>query len=129
MKVPGFILNRLIVKGSFRRFHDSSGAPAGFELEIRNRLGAGVVEGCSPIVIDGKEYPLERLTIEKGGASRKADEVSPSSPLAAPNDEKILLRVHDCEPIPDGRHTIRFGITLQGFGPVEVEYRDRLITA
>ena len=53
IKVPGFLLKRLYVKGSLQNTSD------GFMLSLKNTLGSGYAQELLPIKIDEEEMPLE----------------------------------------------------------------------
>ena len=48
MKVPGFLLRRLYVKGSL------AATEGGFEFQICNRLGSGYARRLLPLTLDGE---------------------------------------------------------------------------
>ena len=47
MKIPGFLLRRLYVKGSLQA------TQTGFAFELHNSLGSGSVHGMRPLTLDG----------------------------------------------------------------------------
>ena len=54
MRVPGFILRRLYVKGSLRNM------PGGFQFQLQNNLGSGQARKLMPLTVDGDEMPMDR---------------------------------------------------------------------
>jgi hypothetical protein len=126
MRVPGFILKRLLTKGGYRYFYTTEGTIAGVEIAIRNRLGKGEVEGCNPIVINGTAYPLEDISVVKAGKNYRASDIGEDTPLPIAYNEEILLRINRPEGFTPGTHTIQFAIILKNIGSVEIEYDDTL---
>ena len=50
MKVPGFIVEKVYVKGSLRN------VPGGFQFQLDNKMGNGQARKVKPLTVDGVEY-------------------------------------------------------------------------
>jgi hypothetical protein len=103
MKVPGFLLRRLVVKGSLRSSAD------GFSFDLSNSLGSGAVDRMLPVTVDGVALPLERAFFRgSDGAEVSFDQVSEAQPFALEMGRTVTIRV-DGVPLSPGKHEIGMG--------------------
>ena len=103
MKVPSFFVKKAIVKGSFRNVIEG-GEKTGFELTVKNKLGLGTLIGCYPVIINGKEYPIEKLVVSKDGKEYKASDIGESMPLTVKFGDEIVLRMMDGAGLDPGKY-------------------------
>ena len=60
MKVPGFILRRLYLKGSLRNM------PGGFQFQLQNNLGSGQARKLMPLMNLVSTIQVEGISLNKG---------------------------------------------------------------
>lgn len=123
--VSGYLVKRLIEPGSFRNY-GSDGAIEGFEVKLKNRLGAATVIGFTDIKVDGETYDLSRIEITKKGTKLPASAVSQSRPLSVAFGDELLIRVGKPGGIAAGSHRVSLGVNMVGLGGVDVDYEEKL---
>ena len=117
--VPAFLLKKLYVKGSLKTTDEGSG------LTIKNTLAPGTITKVSPVVIDGVEYPIEKISIGQKGSFRPADQITARSPYAfgLNNEAEIWIEGAGLEP---GIHSLAVTVTAKEVGELEIQIEDRL---
>lgn len=116
--VPSFLLKRLYVKGSFKNL------PNGFEFTLRNTLAPGTLIGLGPLQIDGRDIPLEKLSITAGNAVPvRASDVSTVAPRAFPLNIAVTLRVED-QPLAPGNHRMSVAVNTKEAGVLKIDAED-----
>ena len=115
--VPGFLLRRLYVKQSLRR------TGAGFEFELRNRLGSGYAHGMQPLKVDGVKVPPERTRFVLEGSETLFSEISRQSTFTLAMNKTIIVRTDgfDLEP---GTHKVEMGFDVPGLGTLQFDFTD-----
>jgi hypothetical protein len=115
--VPGFLLRRLYVKQSLRK------TGAGFEFELRNRLGSGYAHGMQPLRVDGVEVPPERTRFVLEGIETIFSEISRQSTFTLAMNRTIIVRTEgfDLEP---GTHKVEMGFDVPGLGTLQFYFTD-----
>ena len=119
MRVPGFILRRLYVKGSLRN------SPDGFQFEMENKLGSGQARKLMPLTVDGEEIPPDRtfFTVPAGRLSFNA--VSEETPFSLEMNRVSTIEVEGVS-LDRGAHKIGMGFVVAGLGDLEFDFVDEV---
>lgn len=117
LKVPGFLLRRLYVKGSLRATDD------GFALNLSNTLGSGYARRLLPVAVNGVQVDLSNCFFEVDGVEHEFAEVTPESPFSLAMNKTSTLVVRGVT-LPDGPVTLRLGFEVQGLGDLSFEITD-----
>jgi len=116
--IPGFVLERLYVKGSLRN------TPWGWQFEVRNELAQGSVISILALEVDGAVQPLEGLTIVfPGGSPRPATAVTPVAPLPLPVGVSLTVRMAGAALAP-GERTLKLRLKTQEIGDLAITVTD-----
>lgn len=117
--VPAFLLKKLYVKGSLKNTDEGS------VLVIRNTLAPGTITKVSPVVIDGKEFALEQISVGQGKSRRPAIEITPKAPFAFGLNAvaEIWIAGANLEP---GTHKLEVTVTAKEVGELNIQIEDRL---
>jgi len=115
--VPSFLLKKLYLKGSLRN------TERGFEFRIKNTLAPGTIVGLASLRVDGREVPLEVVTVAWEGGEARAAEVSPESPLSFGLNVEATLRVEG-EQLPAGAHQISLTVVTKEVGKLTIPIAD-----
>ena len=113
LKVPGFLLRRLYVKGSLRATSD------GFVLDFMNTLGSGYARRLLPVAVNGVEVDLSDCYFVVDGVA----DVTPETPFSLALNRTSTLGVRGVT-LPDGAVTLRLGFEVQGLGDLSFEITD-----
>lgn len=124
--VSGFLVKRLLVKGSFKNVFNDDGKAEGFQLLIRNRLAVTTIIGISPVKIDGEFFGIEQIAIKKGTQILKASRISESVPLNSGFGDEFTIIIADDQGLEAGTHTIELGLKIVGAGLIEAKFEDEL---
>ncbi len=119
MKIPSLILKQLYNFGSLKNLED------GVQLSLKNRLSETALTAVTRIVVDGKEQPLDRVTLHIDGESVTASTISADSPLQFALGQTVELRT-PAPPLDDGRHEIALGFETENFGRLKFKVKDGL---
>lgn len=117
MKVPGFLLKRLYVKGSLRNTAE------GFSLALKNTLGSGYAQRLFPLKVDGEDIPLDTSFFCLDGKEVSFSAVSKDAPftLGMNRETSMLVKGRTLDP---GPHKIGIGFTVVGLGDISFEVAD-----
>ena len=117
IKVPGFLLKRLYVKGSLRNTNE------GFQLSLKNSLGSGYAQRLLPLKVDGEEMPLEESFFVVDGKQESFTTVSQETPftLAMNRESQMMVKGRKLEP---GPHKVGIGFNVVGLGDLSFEVAD-----
>ena len=117
IKVPGFLLKRLYVKGSLRNTKD------GFHLSLKNSLGSGYAQRLLPLKVDGEEIPMENSFFLLDGREVPFSDVNHETPftLAINRVSHVLVKGRKLEP---GPHKVGIGFSVVGLGELSFEIAD-----
>ncbi|HOX28146.1 MAG TPA: DUF6379 domain-containing protein [bacterium] len=121
--VSGYLVKRLILPGSFRNYGSESGLN-GFEVKLKNKLGAATVIGFSQLKIDGENFDLDGIEITKARQTFRASDISEKRPLPVAFGDELLIRAERAGGIAPGKHAVNLGIEMVGLGVVDVNYED-----
>ncbi len=119
MKIPSLILKQLYNFGSLKNLE------GGVQLSLKNRLSETSLTAVTSIVIDGKEQPLDRVTLHIDGRSLTAGEISPEAPLSFGLGQTVELRT-PAAALDEGRHEISLGFETENFGKLNFKVKDGL---
>ncbi len=117
MKVPGFILRRLYVKGSLRATAD------GFEFQLRNRLGSGYARRLLPLTLDGAEVDSAKSTFEVEGRVVPFDAVDKDTPFTLGMNKTTTI-VYTGGAMASGAHSIGMRFEVAGLGELGFDFSD-----
>lgn len=118
--IPSFLLKKLYVKGSFK--NNSSG----FELALQNALAPGTLIGISPLKIDGREIPLDKILITSGDAAPvRAVDISLAAPRLFPLNVIIRFSVED-RPLGPGPHRLTVMVNTKEAGELKIDAEDTI---
>jgi hydroxymethylglutaryl-CoA reductase (NADPH) len=118
--IPSFLLKKLYVKGSFKN------NPTGFELALQNTLAPGTLVGISPLKIDGREIPHDKILITAGAAaSVRASEISLAAPRLFPLNVVIKFQVED-QPLAPGLHRLTVLVNTKEAGELKIDAEDTI---
>lgn len=118
MKVPGFLLRRLYVKGSLTTTSD------GFEFQIRNRLGSGYARRLLPLTLDGDELDMAQTTFEVDGKRIAFDVVSNDVPFTLAMNKTTTI-VYAGGPIAGAdTHKVGMRFEVAGLGELGFDFTD-----
>ncbi len=110
MKVPGFLLRRLYVKGSLRA------TETGFSFELHNSLGSGSVHEMRPLTLDRMPQNPDRTTIRRADGSEVAfSAISEKAPFALEMGRSLTVHVEGTKLTP-GKHEIGFSFVVPVVG-------------
>jgi len=116
--IPVFLLKKLYVKGSLKN------TPTGFELAIQNTIAPGTIVGMLPVIVDGKEYPVEQTTVVVGDGSKLASaDVSARSPLKFGVGQRVTIQI-SADPLPSGPHKLVLGPKTKEAGTLKIPVDD-----
>ncbi len=118
--VPSFLLKKLYVKGSFKN------TSTGFELALRNTLAPGTLIGISPLQIDGRDVPLDKILITTGDAAPvRASDISLAMPRQFPLNVVIKFQVED-QPLTPGSHRVTVQVNTKEAGELKIDAEDKI---
>ena len=120
--VPSFLLKKLYLQGSLRNIE------RGFEFRIKNTLAPGTIVGLTSLKVDGREVPLERVTVAWEGREARAAEVSPERPFPFDVNMEAALRVEG-EQLTAGSHQISFTVVTKEVGELTIPIADSVQNA
>jgi hypothetical protein len=122
MKVPGFLLRRLYVKGSLTANDE------GFEFQLKNKLGSGYARRLLPLTLDGDELDMAQTTFEVDGKRVTFDTVTNDTPFTLAMNKTTTI-VYAGGTVGDGPHTIRMRFEVAGLGEMGFDFSDFLAQA
>ncbi len=118
--IPTFLLKKLYVKGSFKN------NPTGFELALRNTLAPGTIIGISPLKIDGRDIPLDRILITTGDAAPvRASDITLTAPRTFPLNAVVKFQVED-QPLAAGPHRVTVLVNTKEAGELKIDAEDSI---
>ena len=117
MKVPGFLLRRLYVKGSLQR------TPGGFQFQLRNRLGSGYARRLLPLTVDGKEVDMTSTTFEVDGKQFSFAQVSKETPFTLAMNKTTTIQAQGLQ-LDTSPHTLGMRFEVAGLGVLGFDFTD-----
>lgn len=117
MKVPGFLLRRLYVKGSLHATDE------GFEFQLRNQLGSGYARRLLPLTLNGDELDMASTSFEVDGKRQRFVDVSPTTPFTLGMNKTTTI-FHNGARITEGRHKIGMRFEVAGLGELGFDFSD-----
>lgn len=117
IKVPGFLLKRIYVKGSLRN------TPEGFEFKLKNTLGSGYANGLLPLVLDGEALPAERAFFSVSEKRLAFPAVSKENPATLAMNREATISIEG-KTLTPGAHQFRLGFNVTGLGELSVDLVD-----
>jgi hypothetical protein len=120
LKVPGFLLRRLYVKGSLRATDD------GFAIDLKNTLGSGYARRLLPLAINGADVDVAKCFFEVDGVVNSFGDVTPENPFSLAMNRISTLGARGVV-LPEGIVTVRIGFEVQGLGELSFEITDEAV--
>lgn len=117
LKVPGFLLRRLYVRGSLRR------TAGGFRLELTNTLGSGYARRLLPLHVNGEALSLESCFFEVDGERHRFTDVTPETPFSLALNRTAVLGGEGVS-LPEGLVELTIGFEVQGLGDLSFSVKD-----
>ena len=115
---PSFLLKRLYVKASLLTTAE------GFELSLRNFIGAGTITEVIGLTVDGAAVaPGAIMLVSPDGRSRAGRAVSADAPLALPAGAILRCRVIGARLGP-GRRLLKLSVRTRETGLIDVPITD-----
>ena len=115
--VPAFILRRLYVKKSLKN------TDAGFEFELRNRLGSGYAHTMRALTVDGEEVPTTHTYFTIEGKETPFSAVSKENTFTLAMNKSIAIQIDDVTLEP-GAHKIGMSFDVPGLGTLKFDFTD-----
>lgn len=120
MFVPSMILKRLYTTNSLLNTDE------GVRFSIKNRLNDATLTGIEKIAFEGKEIPLEKLTIVLSDGTRlKPSDISKDKPVDFPLRATFDIYA-DIEPLDEGKHKVDIAFSAKPFGSLKFDVEDGL---
>jgi hypothetical protein len=117
VKVPAFLLKRLYVKGSLKNI------AGGFQFELKNTLGSGYGKQLLPLVVDGKELPLETTYFKLDHDETAFSDVSQGTPFTLPLNRTLFIIARG-DSLAEGPHKVALNFVVEGLGQLGFEVTD-----
>ncbi|MGH9379171.1 MAG: hydroxymethylglutaryl-CoA reductase [Thermoanaerobaculia bacterium] len=120
MKVPSLILRQLYTFGSLRN------EAQGVVFALKNRLSDASLLRILKVAIDGREVPLEQVTLHcNGDAPLAAMDVTPERRVAFPLKATVHLQAA-VDPLEHGQHRLRIEFETDNFGTLTLRVKDSI---
>ncbi len=118
MLIPSLLLKKLYTLGSLKNTAE------GVAFSIKNRLSDAELVGLKTVAIDGRDIPMEAVTLSMAdGRSLRPEQISPASPLTFPL--RTIVDIHAAIPaLRDGKHTLQVGFDSRPFGKLQFTVED-----
>lgn len=118
--VPSFLLKKLYVKGSFKNTSN------GFQLSLKNTLVPGTLLGISPLQIDGRDVPLDRIQLVVGeNAPMRANQITFDKPSTFQLNAVVTFLVDD-QPLSPGPHRLTVQVNTKEAGELKIDAEDTI---
>ncbi len=114
---PASLLGHLYTVGTLRN------GDGGFGFALKNRLFAARLTGLSRLEVDGRQVPLDAVTVETGGRAVPAAALGPDDPLPFPLRATVHIRVVS-PPLDEGTHALALTIRAEPFGELAFTVHD-----
>jgi hydroxymethylglutaryl-CoA reductase (NADPH) len=119
MLIPGMVLKQMYTVGSLENVED------GVRFSLKNRLSNATLTKLNEICIDGKQVPLDRLSLELNGDRIAAAGVSPTSAIAFPLAKVVSIHARG-DQLEKGAHEITLGFDTTPFGTLSFKVKDSI---
>jgi hydroxymethylglutaryl-CoA reductase (NADPH) len=121
MIIPSLILRQLYNFGSLDNH------AKGFLFHLKNRLSDATLTGISEVAIDGRDIPLDRLTLDWSHDRRiKASQLGPESVVEFPLGEMVEISVEG-DSLESGKHEIAVSFEVEPFGKLSFKVEDAIV--
>jgi hydroxymethylglutaryl-CoA reductase (NADPH) len=117
MQIPQLILRQLYTFGSLEH------CDGGVRFGLKNRLSDATLTGLASVEVGNVAVPLDRVSIDAAGASVRAVDITPGSPMAFPLRQTIVVRVAGLR-LDHGKHPIRLSFDAEPFGRLTLAVED-----
>lgn len=117
--IPGFLVNKVYERGSLRNTDE------GFEFSFLNNMTPIRISGMRDISleVDGKPYPLDKLTVSLGSRRIGFSGGEFSEKLPFDKNTRLVIRVAG-EPLSPGRHAMKISFITNEYGGATLKVSD-----
>ena len=117
MKIPGFLLRRLYVKGSLRN------TPQGFQFQLKNSLGSGYARKLLPLTVDGREVPMDSSFFILDDRETPFSAVDKETPFTMAMNRVTTILVKG-DSLEEGPRKIGMRFEVAGLGTLGFDFTD-----
>jgi hypothetical protein len=119
LEVPVELFRGLYVQGSLKN------TAGGFQFTLKNNILEAVVNSFDSIMVDGKAYKAEAISVKAGGTVRACSDVCAANPFLLALDAEAVFMVKGPALSP-GNHRLEIGVTAELVGKMQFDVTDRL---
>jgi len=117
--IPSLLLKQLYTFGSLEN------ADTGVRFSVKNRLSDATLKGVQRVMLDGKQVPLEAITLDLGDGETFSPTALPEHPVDFPL-RRIVDFVCTIDPLPLGKHKIEVHFEVKPFGKLKLKVDDSI---
>ena len=117
LEVPVVLFRGLYVPGSLKN------TAGGFQFTLKNNILEAVVNSVDSIVVDGKAYTAEDISVKAGDKVRACREVCAADPFLLALDAEAVFMVKG-QSLAPGDHRLEIGVTAELVGKVQFDVTD-----
>lgn len=117
--IPSMVLKQLHTFGSLRNSAD------GVAFSVKNRLNDTTLVGLTRLKFDGREVPLEKVTIRQADGTTLTPAQLAAAPLNFPLRTTLDI-IAAIDPLPIGKHEIEIGFEARPFGKLKLKVDDAI---
>lgn len=119
--IPSMILKQLYNFGSLENVEQ------GVKFTVKNRLSDAKLIGLLGVKIDGKDIPLDAITIDLGDERTiSPEQVSADNPIDFPLRQKVHV-ISRIGALSAGKHKVGIGFQTEPFGELDFEVEDSIV--
>ncbi len=120
MIIPSMLLKKLYTLGSLKN------ADGGVQFSVKNRLSDVDLVGIRKVAIDGKDIPLDTVTLAlSDGRALRPSDITAAKPLPFPLRAAITVQTK-LPPIAKGKHEIEIGFEAKTYGKLQFKVDDSI---
>jgi hypothetical protein len=117
LEVPVELFRGLYVPGSLKNTAE------GFQFTLKNNILEAVVNSVDSVVVDGKAYTAEAISVMAGEAVRACSDVCAANPFLLALDAEAVFMVKG-QSLAPGDHRLEIGVTAELVGKVQFDVTD-----
>ena len=120
LPIPSMLLRQLYTNSSLKN------TDSGVMFSLKNRLTDVQFSELISIKINGREIPVDRISVDFGdGETFAASSISEANPVDFPLKKVIDVHIAG-ENLAFGKHKIKFAVKAKGFGSLKFEVEDSI---
>jgi hydroxymethylglutaryl-CoA reductase (NADPH) len=119
LAIPSLLLKQLHTFGSLKNGED------GVQFSVKNRLSDATLTGLQSVKFDGREVPLQAITIHLEDGKTITPDALAKNPLAFPLRRSLDI-VSEVEPLAVGKHSIEVRFDTKPFGKLKLNVEDAI---